>query len=843
MSTTTSSSSARRRIDPDDAARSLSPSDPGPAHPPVISDPVRDWFTLRLAAAGLLATTTSALTLRPLLADLAWVIPVLVAVVAVVLTGVVVRQLTVLWPVTAAAQAAVLGVVLTVLFARDQALWGVLPGPGALTRLGDGLAEGAQVIGTSAPPAPTTPGMVLLVTLGIGVVGLLVDLVAVTLQRPAAAGLALLAVYCVPAAVLADGISWVYFVIAAVGYLVLISADGADRIEAWGRVLGAGAAGRQPRVGTPLQGGRRVALVALAVAVLVPVITPGVGERLLSTGDGPGEGRGSGRINVINPILTLRQNLSARSDTPVITYSTTVPDPEPLRIATDDYFDGERWAPSTGPISRRQRVQDGLPDPPGLGAAVTVDRYRTSIRVGNLSQTYLPLPYPTRLVEIDGDWLYEETSLNVVGDGQRTENTSYTAEHLVVSPTADQLAAAPRAPAVVREQFTALPDGLPVEIGTIAARVAGDGSDYEQALALQDYLRDSGGFAYDEQVTGNPGDDSGEDAVLAFLKAKRGYCVQFASAMAVMARTLGIPSRVAVGFLPGTKVGDDYEITLRDAHAWPELYFEGVGWTRFEPTPAARVANVPGYAEPAGANEGEPEATPSASVSAAPSAQASAQTRPSGVDEAVPVGGEPSRSFWQMLPKRLLAVLALLALFAAVPMIASTLARRRRWRTARSPGLVAEAAWDELRDGLGDLGVSWARSWTPRAMSHRLSTDHHLGGEEQAALARLVGDVEEARYAPPGQGPARTATAVRADAELVVRGVAAGRSATDRRRARFFPRSGLAALSGALSAASRRYSAGDVELDPPGAGVSGSTGPADELADGQTTARSTRGRD
>jgi hypothetical protein len=439
--------------------------------------PERDWTTLRMAGAGLLATAAASLTLVPLLDGLGWMVPTLVAAVAVTLSGVALRQLVSLWPVIAAAQAAVLALVLTLLFARDQAVAGVLPGPNALGRLRDGLREGGELIGSSAPPVETAAGMVLLVALGIGVVALLVDLVAVTLHRPAAAGLALLAVYCVPAAVLADGISWVYFLFAAIGYLLLISADGMDRLAAWGRVLG-GPDGGRLRGGPPLQGGRRVAVIALATAVLLPVVTPGIDERLLGDGNGPGEGRGSGRINVINPILTLRQNLTARNDTTVITYDTTVTNPEPLRIATDDSFDGERWAPTTGAISRKQRVQDGLPGAPGLSPAVQVSEHRTSIAIGALSQTYLPLPYPSTRVDIVGDWLYESNSLNVVGDGQRTENTSYVADHLVVLPTAEQLNAAPRAPVSLREKFTELPSGLPREIRTIATEGAGsEGTD------------------------------------------------------------------------------------------------------------------------------------------------------------------------------------------------------------------------------------------------------------------------------------------------------------------------------------------------------------------------------
>ena len=80
--------------------------------------------------------------------------------------------------------------------------------------------------------------------------------------------------------------------------------------------------------------------------------------------------------------------------------------------------------------------------------------------------------------------------------------------------------------------------------------------------------------------------DSGS-AILEFLSTKRGFCVQFASAYAVMARTLGIPARVAVGFTPGTLADGRYHVTSHDAHAWPEIYLTGIGWTHlFDPTPA-----------------------------------------------------------------------------------------------------------------------------------------------------------------------------------------------------------------------------------------------------------------
>ena len=774
---------------------------------------------LTLPLAGMLATACASVTLQPLLDDLSWVLPTTVTVVVVVLTGLVVRQFTQLWPLAAGAQAAALAVVLTVLFARDVAVLGVLAGPEALRALAAGLAEGGEVIGQSAAPVPTTAGMSLLVALGVGVIALLVDLLAAGMQRPAAAGLPLLAVYCVPATVLPDGVSWLHFVLAGIGYLVLVSSDALERIRTWGQVLG-GAPERSGLDVGPLRGGRRVAAVSLAVAVLLPMVTPGLDDQLLGQGDGSGEGRGSGRINVVNPIIGLRDNLRARSTVPVISYRTTVEAPAPLRIATDDEFDGEGWAPSTGQISRKQRVQDGLPPAPGLGEDVARSREETSISIGALSQTYLPLPYPTLLVEVDGDWLYEETSLNVVGDGQRTENTSYVAQHLSLAPTREQLDAAPAPPAEIREPFTELPDGLAPQVRTEARRVAGDGSDYQQALRLQVYLRDEGGFVYDEEAPGSDGDDSGSDAVLLFLEQKRGYCVHFASTMAVMARALGIPARVAVGFLPGTKDGDVYQISLRDAHAWPELYFEGIGWTRFEPTPSERVPQLPGYAEPVAPDPEQSAATPSASASAAPSAAASNQAERRQEQDDTIGAEEESPPWWQRIPWRAFAGLALLVLLGALPMLSARLYRALRWSRASSGQQAVETGWAQLRERLDDLGVRWVGSWTPRAAVHRLAEDHRLDEAGRTALGRLAGDVETTRYAPPGEVIARAVPEVRGDVDQVVAGVAVGRSAGDRRRATFFPRSGITAMGRLavmpfqrLSGSGGRGSGGDAPLD------------------------------
>ena len=124
---------------------------------------------------------------------------------------------------------------LTAVFCTDGALFGIIPTPDSLQLLRCRHRRGFQNINDFATPVPTTTGLVLLTAGALGLTTIVVDVVAVSLRRPAASGLALLALYAVPVAVVLGSVPWVLFAIAACGYLLLLLVEGRDRLAHWGR--------------------------------------------------------------------------------------------------------------------------------------------------------------------------------------------------------------------------------------------------------------------------------------------------------------------------------------------------------------------------------------------------------------------------------------------------------------------------------------------------------------------------------------------------------------------------------------------------------------------------------
>ncbi|MFN8076326.1 MAG: DUF3488 and transglutaminase-like domain-containing protein [Kineosporiaceae bacterium] len=742
-------------------------------------------FRLGVTAAAAVLLTSGCLT--PLVQGTRWFLDVAVAVAAVTVAGLVVREL-VRWrlPVVLA-QLAALAIVVTTLFARESAVAGVLPSPAVWSRLRVLADQGMEITREQSPPVDAKPGVLLLVVAGIGLIAVLTDATAATWRRPALAGLPLLAVYCVPAAVLADGLAWPWFLLAACGFLLLVASESGDRVRSWGRMVNAGsqAPGDRVRLGVlPGSSGMRAAGVALVAALTVPLALPALGDPLIDgSGLGDGKGSGKGRGRYVNPILDLRKNLTERSDDVALRMRLeTSKTPPMLRIATDEKFDGTTWSPNTEVPPRGNQASNGLPEPIGLGSDIATTRQRLSIEVGSLDQSFLPLPYPTTDVDIEGDWRFNSATLDVLGRGVRTAGQRYGVEYLEVNPTSQQLLDFGTADTIALRPFLELPS-YPKIIRDEAERVAGNGTSLSKAYNLQTWFRESFQYSTAAPAPGNGRNDASLDVMVEFLRKKQGYCVHFASAMAVMARMVGIPSRVAVGFLPPTANEDGvYEVTYARAHAWPELYFRGAGWQRFEPTPPTQSGQPPGWTllnSDQAPNPQVPAVTTSrpgatGSVSAAPQERPQAST---------PLG---ARSAWRPTPW--LLTLLLLPVLAAAPRLVAAGRRRRRWGRARGAVDLAETAWSSLQAALADLGSSWPVSATPRQVRRLLVDRHDLSVTEEAPLGRLVADLEAARYAPPEAGASSgEVRRRRQDVEEVRRAVASRLPRSRRLRAAWWP--------------------------------------------------------
>ena len=292
----------------------------------------------------------------------------------------------------------------------------------------------------------------------------------------------------------------------------------------------------------------------------------------------------------------------------------------------------------------------------------------------------------------------------------------------VDSATVEATEAGGDLPPVIADHYLDLPSSYPDRFRQLAAQITANATTpFGKALALQNWFRTN--FTYDLNVA--PG--HGETAIDTFLSQRRGYCEQFAGTYAAFARSIGLPSRVAVGFTPGDLGADGlYHVRGRNAHAWPEVYLSGVGWLAFEPTPGRGEPGAEGYTGvPAAQDGGTPQTpgstVPSTATTVAPGTPTGGPRVENGNEQVLAVpnlggggsGGGPSRASTVSRIGLGLVVLAIIGLIA--------LRRRRRPARARggavgaapSPPTRSLVSWQHTVDGLRRTGLEIAGARRP----------------------------------------------------------------------------------------------------------------------------------
>ena len=759
----------------------------------------------RLAVFSAVATLLASAALGAVFDSLAWLWPVFGVIAVVAGIGELGRRSGLpvfLTPVLAAV--GVLGYV-TVVFAGEPAIGRAIPGPAAFASLREQVTSGFSDMRLLAPPVPSHAGLLLITVVGVAAVAMVVDLLAVTLRRASLAGLPLLALFAVPAAVVPEGVGVLPFLLGGIGYLALLLADSRDRLARWGRSLGGRQAANAPTAyafeygdSSPLTViGRRIGVAALGVALVVPALVPGLHPGLLGGGgNGLPVANGSNTVATYNPIVRLKGYLQAPNPRELMRLTTSDQNPGYLRMAALDLFDGSTWSESSLSVSKDTKISKGrLPAPDGLTTAAS-SKVDSTVKVGSsLDVHWLPVPFPATNVKVKS-WNYDRPTDTIFSIRSSTRRMNYDVVSRRVSPSPEQLKNAP-APDSRLNPFLTLPD-LPGQIGaTVASITAGQPDAYSKAVAIQNYFRD---FRYDLSV---PAGNSDNDLVN-FLEGRRGYCEQFAAAMAIFARVAQIPARVAIGFTRGQRQADgSWKITEADAHSWPELYFEGAGWLRFEPTPLGEGrADVPSYTGTAGTQTPQGGAGPSTGpgASSAPSGTNGVERKRDRLTDAeaatAPTPPTADRPGSTGPPLRLPLLGLLIVLLAVFPPLTRAAVRRRRWARTGTTVEHANAAWAELRDDAGDFGHPWSPSDSPRAAGSRLVHAAGLDGAAAEAVRLVVRAEEQARYArhPADVGDLRTAV-------LQVRAALSGRATRTRRwQARLLPVSSLRLAGSAVGA-------------------------------------------
>lgn len=422
------------------------------------------------------------------------------------------------------------------------------------------------------------------------------------------------------------------------------------------------------------------------------------------------------------------------------------------KLITLDTYDGEFWLPANLEVNRPRSEADW--EAQDLAFTGPTVRVESVVRIASLRQNYLPVLYSPRSLTTDDELLSASYRTREDGSVKFDARTWDGLEYRVISdlpvvdlsvlassggalspifenaqadgvfPVAPSSTQEPLAPSRVREVYTELPEEFPEEVQDLARQVTAQTSTaFERAMVLENFFRTSGGFVYDASAS------TGHSTLNLVswltdpesLNYRTGYCEQFASAMALMARTLGIPSRIVFGFAPGELAtqSDGAEVTVvraLNAHAWVELYMLSQGWVRFDPTPRGDGIN------PATVSQ----------LGFDPTLYLPAPTTPETGTTAPFPGGLLNDQFFDPVADPTLGLptapganlaswaLAFVVLIVVMALVPALKGIRRAMRLKRLGSGDVVAGWSELTDRLTDLGHRIGWSQTPHEVAVRV---------------------------------------------------------------------------------------------------------------------------
>lgn len=314
------------------------------------------------------------------------------------------------------------------------------------------------------------------------------------------------------------------------------------------------------------------AAVALFAGLIGPLLPGAYADPLYET-----RGRNAAQTEAASPLVDIRSRLTNRGNVELFRVRTDVD--AYWRVTTLPYFDGQTFQ-STDAAMAGAEDESGLRDVP-------TQEVRQEILVAAYGNQFLPAAADPIAASGSTPLRYNVDTGTLIAPRDLTPGDLFTIVSDAPRPTIESLRAATTSD-LVGKVFLGLPDDLADIVGELARDVTKtSATGYDAAIALQSWFRSE--FTYSLEVQ----QGHGSSAIESFLIGRIGYCEQFAATFAVMARVVGIPSRVAVGYTPGVRGEDGWlSVIGRNAHAWPELWFDGIGWIAFEPTPGRGAPNA-----------------------------------------------------------------------------------------------------------------------------------------------------------------------------------------------------------------------------------------------------------
>lgn len=643
---------------------------------------------------------------------------------------------------------------------RMQELFYGLPTPTAMKGLWHSIEIAYAKSSIDYAPTPVRTGYVILTVFAMWVAIAFAEIASFRWKRPLLAVLPMISLFSFLSIVGTGQATTFIVLLFLAALLTYLALESSHRLRSWGSWI-TSLAERNPESPGEVSSrlARRMGASCLAAALFAPLFLPAIGDGLLSwrnaTGVGPGTGPGTGGGEV-DLLASLQPRLIEQSTAEMFQVEAQAPDY--WRLTSLVFFDGITWRPLAGDEEVPIPVTQGL-----IPSAHTPEAFRTvrqRFTIADLEGDLLPAAVEPAEVEIlDGAdptalrYRFETATIEL--QSGIAENLGYAVTSRVGRPSFNELRQAtlplfdPEGEPLLSPIYY---DTGPVPISNAVQQLAerwteGFDTPFEKLVALQDNLRL---FAYSIDVV----PDASTDHLSTFLiNQRRGYCQQFAAAFALLARHLGFPARVSIGFLPGqTDIASPTEFTVKgtDAHAWPEVLFNEHGWVRFEPTPG-NGASPPSYtARRTRASQG-PNLSDTRRLNGPGSIEGNVPVPLGGRDRGGAVNpsdprNRPGRPAWEATFARLLSVLlvSILVVIALIPLM-KTIRTWARYRRARTPTDQVAAAFAHFESDASELATARGRSESASAYVRRMGDGFRVPKEQATKLATIY---ERAMYGP-----------------------------------------------------------------------------------------------